>query len=73
MTKSPGVEVLPSMKPRASNMALRSRSMSGLPQIMMRSSSRLKGGSPRSALSLPFSISVVMRPWLRKGSRVTVG
>ena len=73
MTKSPGVEVFPSTKPRFSNMSFRSRSISGLPQIMMRSSSRLKGGTPRSALSLPFSMRVVMRPWLRKGSRVTVG
>ena len=45
----------------------------GLPQSITRSCSGSSGGRPRSAASLPLSISSLMRPWCTKGSRVTVG
>src|SRR5690606_18858208 len=73
MTKSPGVEVLPSLKPRASSICFRWRSMPGLPQIITRSSAGSSGGTPRSWNSLPDSISSVMRPMRWYCSRVTVG
>src|SRR5574337_96808 len=73
MTKSPGVEVLPSLKPLRSSRCLRSCSMPGLPQIITRSSSGLISGTPRSLKILPLSISSGMRPVLRNSSRVTVG
>jgi hypothetical protein len=50
-----------------------SLSMAGLPQIMARSTAGSRGGRPMSSKSLPLSIRSVRRPWLRKGSRVTVG
>ena len=53
MTKSPGVEVLPSLKPRCSSMCFRSRSIAGLPQIITRSCAGSITGRPRSANSLP--------------------
>jgi hypothetical protein len=65
MTKSPGVEVLPSLKPRFSSISFRSRSMSALPQIMMRSLAGSSGGTSRSSNSLPLSIRSVTRPVLR--------
>ena len=63
MTKAPGVLVLPSLRPRSSQMRLRSLSISGEPQIMTRSVSGLSGGMPKSENNLPFSMRSVTRPW----------
>ena len=73
MTKSPGFEVLPSLKPRSSSITFRSFSRPGLPQIITRSSAGESGGTPRSVNSVPLAIRSVTRPWYWKGSRVTVG
>ena len=64
---------LTAMKPRASSSSLSSRNMAGLPHNMARSCAGSNVGRPRSACILPLWISAGMRPWVRKGSRVTVG
>ena len=48
-------------------------SIAGPPQIMARSAFGSICGKPMSRQSLPLAISSGRRPWLRNGSRVTVG
>ncbi len=47
--------------------------MAGLPHSMTRSVSGLSSGRPMFCGKVPAVIWLEMRPWLRKGSRVTVG
>ena len=48
-------------------------SIAGPPQIIARSVFGSICGKPMSLQSLPLAISSGSRPWLRNGSRVTVG
>ena len=73
ITKWPGVLPLPSMKLRASNICFSSSSIAGLPHIMMRSAAMSSGPWCKSVKSWLDVMRSVMRPRLRKGSRVTVG
>src|SRR5262249_42204900 len=61
-TNPAGLLFEPSVRPASSTIAFTSFSISIEPQIMTRSASGLNGSTPRSANSVPSSISVVMRP-----------
>ena len=60
--------MLPSAKPRCSNVWRRSSSMPGLPHSMMRSVSMSSGGRPMSWNNCSDVVRSVMRPRLRNGS-----